>query len=99
MQAKEGQFSKGQAGSRPKLSRADHVYTVGETIQVRKDTEDTTKCCSARRTQDLLHSVGKWAMEKDVEFPALDQKMWRVVQNMKEWAERTMTLDGVISIL
>ena len=44
MMEKEEKISEGQAGLRPNRSCADHVYTLGKTLESRKDAGRTTYC-------------------------------------------------------
>ena len=50
---KDEKMSEGQAGFRPNGSCVDPVYTLGKTIQGRKDAGLTTHCFLARCTEGL----------------------------------------------
>ena len=62
MTEQEEKTSEGQAGFAPNRSCVDHMYTLGKIVQGRKDAG--LQRTVSRFTEDVRHSMEKWAVEK-----------------------------------
>ena len=97
MLRKDETISEGQAGFRPNRSCVDHVYTLGTTIQGRKDAGLTTYC-SFLDVQKAYATVWRNGLWKNVWEIGIRGKMWRMMKNTinTECARSAVMLDGEI---